>query len=405
MTNTGTVERQQDFPIETILAATDSRIPVHPDEISNLASHLLGREVNPNEIQDILPHLKDEIIIQHDFLALDPNMRFPDFGSPLNVRDWLGSTAVYAGDALPLAPISDREKLTSIEIQIANGEVRTALIETVLRYHLKAEATDGSPLYVPAPYQIQEPGFRPFKGGKASPEELQAELDSEVEKAKLQGINLGLHDEKSLKKMMLQLGLGIDCSNFAFRFAAQANERLGLPPYESTVFKSSEEILNLYRNGRWPARNPDGTERQLTGHELAFLTNNSQVPVDWVCEVFGKQAERITAARQICADNATRQVTNDELLPGDLVTFTAPSDRITHVAVIDEVTPGSEVSFWHSWHTRNLDAGLRRDTFRISENGEIIGASHPGLEDVSRYKYKGFRRPNALAKHYESLKK
>ncbi len=116
-------------------------------------------------------------------------------------------------------------------------EARRAVTDTAQAFHLQASTVDGLPLSVPCSYQILEPGFRPFRAGKATSQELQGELDSVLAQAEARGISAGIEGQESIRKISVQLGLGIDCSNLAFRGLTLLHKRLGLRPYTDNVFR------------------------------------------------------------------------------------------------------------------------------------------------------------------------
>ena len=285
-------------------------------------------------------------------------------------------------------------------------EVRSAVNETALAFHLSAVTTTNEQLLVPSTYQILEPGFRPFRAGKASPEELQAELDLTISLAEERGVSIGIESRDSVTKLMLQQGLGIDCSNFAFRALSLAQDNLQLPPYVASVFRDAAEIQALHDTGKWTPVSKDGSARELSRKEASQLHDNELVTIEWVCDVFGKDPEFVTGSSQICDTNATVAVVPEELLPGDLIAFrSAPSQKISHVGVAEEVVQKNgvvTVGFWHSWHTRDFASGLRRDTVRVNADHELQW-SHQGLGDTERYDQHTFRRPAALALRYAEL--
>lgn len=285
-------------------------------------------------------------------------------------------------------------------------EVRSAINETAQAFHLSAVTTANEQLLVPCTYQILEPGFRPFRAGKASPEELQAELDLTISQAEERGISIGIEGKDSVTKLMLQQGLGIDCSNFAFRALSLAHDALNIPPYAATVFRDAAEIQALYGKGKWLPVDEDGLSRELLEEEARILDSSDLITIEWVCDVFGKDPEFVTGSAQICNTNATVAVAPEELLPGDLVAFrSASTQKISHVGVAEEITKKDgtvTVDFWHSWHTRDFASGLRRDTVRINSDDQLQW-SHQGLGDTERYDHHSFRRPAGLALHYASL--
>lgn len=290
------------------------------------------------------------------------------------------------------------------EVAGAVREVQAVIADTVDAYHLTAEDDRGSTLHVPVVYQIAgEPLFRPFRAAKASPVELQTELDRLIASSRDLGVDVGIERIESLRKIMSQHGLGIDCSRFGYEVLSRVYHRLQLPDYASEVFRDGEMVRDLHAAGRWPARDLSGTDRNLTAEEARTLHDVRRVPVSWIRDVLGKDPEFITGAAHMCDEAATVAVQPEALLAGDLLAFDAASGKgVSHLAVVDEAVAGArgiEISFWHSWHTRDHTAGLRRDRLLVTE-GDSFEWSHPGLENPKRYRGYAFRRPAALAVHY-----
>ena len=280
-------------------------------------------------------------------------------------------------------------------------EAQRAVTDTVDAFHLHAAVSDGSSVIVPCSYQILEPGFRPFRAGKASPQELQSELDSVLEQAEKRGIDPGIEDEEALRKLAIQLGLGIDCSNLAFRSLDLLHDRLGIGPYTSRVFRSAAEIQDLNANkDSWAAKNEDGSPRSLTDEEVEKLETADVVEASWVASVFGKDPEFIIGSRHMTDMSAAYPVEQKNTLPGDLLAFKkAGSGAVSHLAVVetvDEVEEGViHVDFWHSWHTRDFESGLRRDA--VTLEGDSLTWSHEGLASPTRYEEHFFCRPTGMA--------
>jgi hypothetical protein len=82
----------------------------------------------------------------------------------------------------------------------------------------------------------------------------------------------------------------------------------------------------------------------------------------------------------------------------------AGSGVVSHVAVIESTEAEGDVThakFWHSWHTRDFESGVRRD--HVTAIGEHSVWSHNGLTDTSRYQGHFFCRPIGMAALYSSL--
>ncbi|MCA9330967.1 hypothetical protein KC957_02885, partial [Candidatus Saccharibacteria bacterium] len=125
----------------------------------------------------------------------------------------------------------------------SHAEVARATVMGVVRdFHVSALLDSGVAVEVPVTYQIVEPGFRPFEQGKASPDAIQARFDEIVVAAGSRGVALGLESAESVRKLLTQEGLGIDCSNFAFRALQKLHDRLGLTEYEKTVTWQLEKV-------------------------------------------------------------------------------------------------------------------------------------------------------------------
>ncbi len=282
--------------------------------------------------------------------------------------------------------------------------VQAAIQETADAFSLVVASGDGS-LSVPCSYQRLEPGFRPFRAGKAAPGELQAELDATLEAAASQGVDLGIDSEAGLRKLAIQLGLGIDCSNFAYRALSRAHAALGLGSYGATVFRETKDIRALHQTKRsWQPRDAAGHPRTLTLEERTMLGSAPIISVDNITAIYGKDHPVFIAGSEHLADeNASVAVESHQALPGDLLTFYRPdTGAITHVGVVDTVNqhsgPGdfATIDFWHSWHSRDFGGGVRRD-WALLAGSDFIQWSHPGLGDERRYADYALRRPRALA--------
>ncbi len=292
-----------------------------------------------------------------------------------------------------------------------NGYIETArraIVETAQDFHFKAETEDGRQIEVPFVYQIEEPGFRPFKAAKASPVELQTELDRIIGVADQRGISVGIEGVDSVRKLAFQMGLGVDCSNFAYRTLCLIHERMGLQPYTQTVYRSSSEIrnLNATRKPSWDAKDDEGEPRDLSETETAKLETFDLVDVEWVTRVFGKDPEFVTGSAHITDDNATEVLKPTEVLPGDVIAFTkAGAGVVSHVCIVEQAEVDDQtahIDFWHSWHTRDFNAGIKRDSVTI-EADMTMRWSHEGMEDPERYEAYSFRRPAAMAVAYAEL--
>lgn len=285
---------------------------------------------------------------------------------------------------------------------------RKAVIETAQDFRFRTVTEDGRQIEVPFVYQIEEPGFRPFKAAKASPDELRAEFDRIISTANQRGVSVGLEGVESVLKFAAQMGLGVDCSNFAYRTLDLIHERMNLDLYTRTIFRSAAEIRNLHatRKPSWDAKDVEGEVRNLTTEEAEKLETADVLDVAWIAEVFGKDPEFIIGSAHIAGRNATEVIRPVDLLPGDLIAFTkAGAGVVSHVCVAEQAEVDDEttfVDFWHSWHTRDFESGVRRDSVTVSPDFAMRW-SHEGMGDPRRYEGYSFHRPAAMAVAYAQV--
>ncbi len=402
------------FPVHAVAAiASGDLLALYPDrlhDVRELASFLVGREVGWGQVRLLTPHLSTAVLGQFASSA----DTLPGIRDQVGMMGWLSAQPEYTGDDtanIPLRPIENVETLLAdIEVQQANEIVRDSLVAVFLGYTLMAKSIEGNILVTSPTYQnAGEPGFRPFNGGKASSHEMQAELNRVIAEYQEMGVELGLENEESLRKLLIQLGLGIDCSNFIYRYSLLSHQQLGLASYDSTIFWPSDKVREFYEAGKWQSRDKDGTVRALTNRQLAFLNANNAVSVAWIRDAFGRNnSVGIVGAEHLCSDGATVPVQPQDIMPGDLVRFDQPNTgRTGHVAAIVSAIHtdhGVELTIYHSWHTRDLDAGLREDRLLIAADGRILSSSHPGLIDPARYSSITVRRQKSIDNHYWAIK-
>lgn len=290
--------------------------------------------------------------------------------------------------------------MASIEQSIKTAQ--EAITETWTAFNAHVELPDG---YVATPfsYQIDEPGFRPFRFAKASPKELQAELDRIVEAAADAGVDLGLDNAEALSKLLVQNGLGVDCSNYVFHVQSHIHNKLEIDPYSRTVFRAGDDIRNLHATKpSWQPKNTNDGPREPTTLERRKLAAADWLDVEWLSRIFGKDPAFITGSAHMSNDASSIAVEAESTLPGDLIAFQkAGSGVVSHVGVVEHVSFDNDrtaVAFSHSWHSRDFEAGVRIDQIVVDHStGTVEKASHDGLIDPRRYSAHHFRRPAALA--------
>jgi hypothetical protein len=371
-----------EFPVDIISASLSGLLDGTPYQqriaAAHMASYVLGIEVGEGDVGYFLPHLVDEIGQQHPAVAEQPDQ------------------AILGIGGLVLKPMADPESLARLQVARINRDVSNALDATVSDFFIRYSTNDAY-FVIPSTYQILEPGFRPYKQGKASGDELNEEVRLLVETAQTRGVDLGINSHEALRKLAIQMGYGIDCSNFAYRFLERAHDRLNLGPYEDRVYKQASVIRQLYENGRYTP------VEGMSAEDAAYLADHETLPVSWVCRVFGKDPEHLISAADICANVATEAVSFDKVVTGDIIKFVRPANgKTTHVAVVDEVRQdgkNSKVSLWHSWHSREFKAGLRSDYLLFDAGQNLVGATHPRLMRSDQYAL-SFRRPNGFVTAY-----
>lgn len=287
-------------------------------------------------------------------------------------------------------------------------DARHAVIDTAQAFHLNAITNEGRQLEVPCSYQILEPGFRPFRAGKATAEELQAELDDNLAQAAVRKIDPGIEGYESVRKICLQLGLGIDCSNFAYRAQTLLHGIVNGEPYVNHVFRDGKEISSLHATkDSWTAKDEHGHPRELTEEERAKLDTNDPVSIAWIASVFGKDPEFVMGSHHMTTQEAAVPIEATEALPGDLLAFKkAGNGVVSHVAVVESVEASADhvrLDFWHSWHTRDIKSGLRRDSVQYGDLNPTW--SHEGLADTERYQGHYICRPIGLVAIVKTLTK
>lgn len=294
----------------------------------------------------------------------------------------------------------------SIEKKI--GIVQEAVAEVRQTFQLSTIGSDGEPVSSEPSYQIAEPGFRPFRMGKATPDELQAELDRIIAEADAATpkVDLGLENSEALKKLLVQNGIGIDCSNYAYHAQSHIHAKLGIDPYSREVFRAGDEIRRLHATKpSWQPVDTAGLPRELTEHERKKLETAEWLDAEWIARIFGKDVPFIVGSGHM-ADLASSVATRPEhALPGDLLVFQkAGSAVISHLSVVEYVTSdeySTTAMFSHAWHTRDFESGLREDVMTLNHaSGLAEEASHKGLIDPARYIGHAFRRPASLAIAY-----
>lgn len=268
-------------------------------------------------------------------------------------------------------------------------------------YHVAATARDGRELIVPVSYQVNEETFhRPFELAKGEPGQIQEEIDRVICAAVKKGQDPGIVDEESLRKLMEQRNIGIDCSRFSFSVNTNLYRALGLGLYSAGVYWSGDEVRQTHATREsWQATDSEMNPRDLTPGEKNWLNQAEQVDVQWICHTFGllKPAFITSSARMSDKRNAV-EIEPMDVLPGDLIVFSKPdSPKITHVGSVAEVETTNDealIRFAHSWNTRHFDAGLRMD--EVVLGGNEVEWSHPDLGDPVRYSAFNFCRPRRL---------
>lgn len=279
------------------------------------------------------------------------------------------------------------------------GEVVSATFDS---FHVAATARDGRELIVPVTYQINEETFqRPFQLGKGEPGQIQEEVERVIGAAIEKKQDPGIIDEESLRKLMEQRNVGVDCSRFGFSVYTNLFRALGLGPYSASVFWPGEEVRDTHATRpSWQVVLDEGkSPRVLSPEEKDILENAKLISVKWICDTFDPlQPAFITSSARMADPANAVEVEVGEVLPGDSIVFSKPdSPTITHIGSVAKTETSDDVKwiqFAHSFNTRHFDAGLRMD--EVVLDGTDTEWSHPELGHSQRYSGFGFRRPLPL---------
>lgn len=191
------------------------------------------------------------------------------------------------------------------------------------RYQLKV---DGIPGRVFTPYWINwdQPPYRldaPLRG-KGTPEELSAKITAHLGTISHYGWS-----PSAVRHTMRQLGLGVDCSGFAYYVLDQylRGHDLGGLAHQLLIYRSEIEAAM--------ERHPD---RAFFDGDISSLPE--WLPLSAVCELWNKQPVMITSVRRLTDPRVCRSIpTVDQMRAGDLIKMTNRNGD--HVAVVSAVSP------------------------------------------------------------------
>lgn len=289
-----------------------------------------------------------------------------------------------------------------------NPIARSTVLDTLGSYRLTANDFTAMAAYdTPGDSEI----FRPFEAGKASPEELQDELDRILVADAARGKDTGIRSVMALRMAMLRRGIGIDCSNLAVRTQIALHQKIG-EDYGDHLFFTGTELLKLHeqRPQSWSPRTPDEKNdkgeaaiREFTTEELEMLQSGN-VSASWVMRVFGKTGLWwITSANRMTSPEHNTVVAPEDTAPGDMIAFTKPDlpDMVSHVGVVYETARSnfgrSIIRFAHSWNVDDvMKNGPTEDEVTHNTDSGRFKWSHPDLANPNRYGGHFFVRPRAF---------
>jgi hypothetical protein len=276
------------------------------------------------------------------------------------------------------------ESIVKIPSDIESYEkISSASVSKVAHdYHLKIKKANDSILSVPCSFQIQDGDYHPFSDGKASPEELQVELDRLLNCAKEKHVDLShqLCNVDAAQEFCARQGYGIDCSNFAFRVQDYLHGQFGMD-YEKNIYRSTNEMSWL----------PDNPALSFSVHALS--------------RVLEKNPARLAGAKHMTSKKAAILVNNQEVSPGDLVMFKKIGTKaVSHVAVVGDISHKRDsVGIWHSVHLKNKEgSGVRQDSMILSNVFGVPEVVNQEALFKNKYDY-SFCRPLGLAAIRASL--
>ena len=271
----------------------------------------------------------------------------------------------------------------ALSLENYTEEVREAIAETVEAFHLKVSDEHGNTLSVPANFQMLNDTPFPFRGGKASPYELQSALTAITSE-------YTPVDRKNLQNLIVAHGLGTDCSNFVYWNLARIHDRVGAGEYADSVFWDTDEVLEL-------AAIKPGWE--LGADWQTALKSTAHVPAGQLAMALGKKPQYLIGTAHMSAAEAVIDVPTEEVLPGDVAIFHSIGAAATvHVAIVDQVehnADSSEVSIWHSlWEADAPEAGVCESTIVMHSNETY---TYSWEFDAHQRLSHSFVRPRALA--------
>ena len=259
--------------------------------------------------------------------------------------------------------------------------------DVVDSFHLKALSMDGELLVTAAPFQIADYG-NPWRAGKASAEELQAET------SRLISTTPPLQGNQELRQLAIDNELGTDCSNFVYHCLDAMHQKMGLGGYADRVYRDTSDIAQLaVSKSNWGIE-ADADEITPPVQRLSARA---------ISQSMHKEPQFIVGAKHIADPNVTKKVDPSEALPGDIVAFRKiGSLSVVHVGIIFEASPPTTsddtvaCKIWHSlWQEEALQGGVRQDLLMLYPDGSYTyswpSQAHTRLEHT-------FLRPLALTK-------
>jgi hypothetical protein len=275
--------------------------------------------------------------------------------------------------------------------------IASAVNETRFGYSLLELALDEqTSCFVRPSYMINDGHHKAYLDAKASPDQLQAELN----RLRDNGIMPEAYDGSAINRFLAKHGIAIDCSDFVFHSLSAATRQLGIGNYEDHVRRSTLLTKRLL-GSRWQPVDAMGRPRRLTNTEIATLESNRTLSVGWLASLLGKPPARLAGAAHIAA--AAYVISPSNMRAGDIIALHRPNGSASHVAIISEAFHSGGVhtaGFWHSVDTGDPgSSGLRMDQLCVTDGPKgRTEWSHPCLEDSPSHPSHSIRRPTVLGR-------
>src|SRR3989344_3150686 len=238
-------------------------------------------------------------------------------------------------------------------------------------------------------YWINTPDYAAgFRAAKATPEEMQAEVDRIVQHCESVDENINVRDAGSARNFLYRNQIGLDCSAFVYHLVDRVLLADGRESLQHSLFVPRNSVISAASKDSWH------DEHELTRSEAAELPE--MVPLDWVCDTFKKEPVFQTNVARLCSAESSDGIEDlRSVVPGDLVYMTK-SGKSKHVAIVTQVD-GNEWEVWDSYREDDGYGGIMPHRVQITDPNAVLQDQKWTNFDKSRYDEFSVRRLKALS--------